>query len=75
MKSTNKTSNKWTTKGKPNIPEEESNNLITPQAFDSPTRKFETDTNCVTPIAYEVKYHPYHEHLLKILLYTSIRLR
>ena len=66
----NTTSKKRSTDGQPKVPEEDINNQIIFQAFDLWTKKvgFGNSPHRVTTIAYEVKCHPDHSALLKVLI-------
>ena len=70
MVTTNTTSKKHSTDGQPKVPEEDINNQITFPDFDLSTKKvgFGNSPHHVTTIAYEVKCHPDHSALLRVLL-------
>ena len=66
----NTPSKKRSTDGQPKVPEEDINNQIIFPAFDLWTKKvdFGNSPHRVTTIAYEVKCHPDHSALLKVLI-------
>ena len=70
MVTTNTTSKKRSTDGQPKVPVEDINNQIAFPAFDLPTKKidFGNSPHRVTTIVYEIKCHPDHSALLKVLL-------
>ena len=73
MVTRNTTSKKRSTDGQPKLPEEDINNQITFPAFRYINKTFDFDNSPhrVTTIAYEVKCHPDHGALLKVLLTWS----
>ena len=70
MVTSNTVSKKRCTDGQPKVPEEDINNQIIFLAFDLSTKKvgFGNSPDRVTTIAYEIKCHPNHSALLKVLL-------
>ena len=70
MVTTNITSKKRSNDGQSKVPEEDINNQITFPDFDLSTKKvgFGNSPHHVTTIAYEVKCHPDHSALLRVLL-------